>query len=56
MIEVMKFSDQLNRTNSPSPDRTAIDRFLAAQRFEAAGDVFGAMTNYRQVISAPVGK
>lgn len=59
MIEVMKFSDQLNRQNSSnqfSADRTAIERFLAAQRFESVGDDFGAMTNYRLVIGSLGGK
>jgi hypothetical protein len=59
IIEVMKFSEQINRTGqagTSAQDRTALENFLAAQRFENAGDDLAAVTNYRLVVGAPSGK
>lgn len=64
IVEVSSFADLIRRSK-PDPngavvtnagaDRASIERFLAAQRFEAAGDFLAAMTNYRSVVgsSAP---
>jgi tetratricopeptide (TPR) repeat protein len=59
MVEVMKFSDQMSRQNATgalTAERQAMERFLAGQRLEAAGDPLGAMTNYRNVIASAGGK
>lgn len=59
LIEVLAFSDKVNR-GQPNPsgtatssvaERTAIERFLAAQRFESAGDLVAAANNYRAVVA-----
>lgn len=60
IVELLKASETLQRTrpNPPSGntstygERTAIEQFLAAQRFEEAGDYLGAITNYRFVVAA----
>ncbi len=55
MVEVIKLAERLFRTTGGfaiTQDRTAIERFLAARRFEAAGDFLVAVNEYRAVVSA----
>jgi len=60
VLEVLNVSEMLQRmrpdnysgTGNPSGEKAAIEKFLAAQRFEEAGDYLSAITNYRLVVAA----
>jgi|GEM_PF-2786433 len=59
IAEVMKFSDQIPRSAYASSfwkERAALEQFFAAQRFESAGDIVSAVTNYRLVVGLPMGQ
>lgn len=58
-LEVIGFASSLNRTQSAPRfvnDRGGIQLFVAAQRLETAGDILGAITNYRSVVGSAGGK
>jgi hypothetical protein len=54
LLEVVKFADvslrALQRMTTFARDRSALEEYLAAQRFESAGDLLGAASHYRLVI------
>ncbi len=60
MLEVLNFAEQPMRYQKPlaslQKERTAIDQFLAAQRFEQLNDTVAAVTNYRFVVGSAGGK
>ena len=59
LFEALKFADQITPSREGtgySKERTAIDQFLAAERFEKAGDFLAAASCYRSVVGSSAGK
>lgn len=57
VVEIMKFSDKLNRSGQQQfTGRAFIEQYLAGQRFEATGDDLAAIVIYRAVVAAPAGE
>jgi hypothetical protein len=55
VLELQKVQESLDRRPG-NAESTSIQHFLAAQRFEAAGDILSAIIEYRTVVATPTGK